>query len=99
VDPNPNLRWPLREQGLRWFSTQIDTEVPTKKETILYYRDPLLCLQNLMQSPLIQDHISFTPFQLYESAAKVMRIYTEWLSGNRAWEMQVSRFFFTYMLY
>ena len=99
MDPNPNLRWPLREQGLRWFSTQIDTEVPTKKETILYYRDPLLCLQNLMQSLLIQDHISFTPFQLYESAAKVMRIYTEWLSGNRAWEMQVSRFFDTYMLY
>ena len=44
---------------------------------ILYYRDPLLCLQYLMHSPLVQDHILFSLFKLYESAAKTMRIYTE----------------------
>jgi hypothetical protein len=45
-----------------------------------------------MQNPLVKDHISFTPFRLYDSAAKLMRYYTEWLSGDQAWESQVSCF-------
>jgi hypothetical protein len=49
-----------------------------------------------MHSPLVQDHISFSPFKPYESAAKTMRIYTEWLSGDRAWNMQASYFFLCY---
>jgi hypothetical protein len=98
VDSNPNLRWTHGQQGLRWLSKRIKTEVPTKKDVVLHYRDPLLCLQYLMQNPLFHDHISFTPFHLYESAAKVMRIYTEWLSGDQAWETQVS-FAFLYSLF
>ena len=50
-----------------------------------------------MQNPLFHDHLSFTPFHLYESAAKVMRIYTEWLSGDQAWGMQVSSFIFYFL--
>ena len=65
-----------------------------KNDVILYYRDPLLCLQYLMHSPLVQDHILVLPFKLYESAAKTMRIYTEWLSGDRAWNIQVNSPFF-----
>jgi len=98
ADVNPHLQWPLRHEGLRWLSSLIDTDIPTKKPTILYYRDPLLCLQHLMHNPLVQDHISFTPFKLYESAAKVMRIYTEWLSGDQAWEMQVSYLLFPFIV-
>ena len=49
-----------------------------------------------MQNPLVQDHISFSPFRLYESAAKVMRVYTEWLSGDQAWDIQVGRFCFLF---
>jgi len=78
------------QQGLQWISKTITPEIPTKNDIILHYRDPLLCIQYLMQSPLIQDHISFTPFKLYESAAKLTRIYTEWLSGDRAWNIQVA---------
>lgn len=97
VDPDPNLQWTHRQQGLRWLSSRINTDVPTKKPVILYHRDPLLSIQYLMQNPLFHDHMSFTPFQLYESAAKVTRIYTEWLSGNEAWEMQVGSFIFYYL--
>ena len=43
-----------------------------------------------MQNPLVKDHISFSLFKFYESATKLMRIYTEWLSGNKAWDMQVN---------
>ena len=31
----------------------------------------------------------FSPFHLYESAAKTMCFYTEWLSSDVAWSMQV----------
>ena len=43
-----------------------------------------------MQNPLVKDDISFSPFKLYNSATKLMRIYTEWLSGDKAWNMQVN---------
>lgn len=67
----------------------METPVPAKKQTILFYRNSLECLEALLRSPLLKDHLSFTPFQLYESAAKHFRFYTEWLSGDAAWFMQV----------
>ena len=76
--------------GPKWMCKPIETPIPTKSRVDLFYRDPVECLQALMQNPLLKDHISFSPFQLYESAAKVTRTYTEWLSGNMAWYMQVS---------
>ena len=71
-------------------STKITPANPTKNDLVLYYRNPLECLESLMRNPLFKDHISFSPFRLYESAAKASRIYTEWLSGEAAWQMQVS---------
>ncbi len=71
------------------------TAVPTKNPVVLYYRDPLECLQSLMRNPLFKDHISFCPFRLYESAAKATRTYTEWLSGDAAWFMQVRHLVFS----
>lgn len=89
--PGQNLHWVADpRQGLRWISKKIDPESPTKNDIVLYYRDPLLCLQYLMQNPLVKDHISFSPFKLYENATKLLRIYTEWLSGDIAWNMQVT---------
>jgi len=43
----------------------------------------------LMQNPLLADHLEFTPFRVFKAADKTMRIYTEWLSGDAAWSMQV----------
>ncbi|KAJ6463763.1 hypothetical protein DFH09DRAFT_1254651 [Mycena vulgaris] len=43
---------------------------------------------SLLQNPLIQDHIHYTPFRLFTTAAWTMRVYTKWLSSNVAWEMQ-----------
>jgi hypothetical protein len=44
----------------------------------------------LMRNPLLADHLEFTPFHEFKTAEKTMRIYTEWLSGDAAWSMQVS---------
>lgn len=79
----------ILNKGSAGYRKKINPERPTKNNVILYYRDPILCLQHLMLSPLVQDHISFSPFKLYENATKIMRIYTEWLSGERAWDIQV----------
>lgn len=97
LEPHPgqDLCWISNPgRGLRWLSKKINPESPTKHDIVLFYRDPLLCLQYLMLSPLVQDHISFTPFKLYENSAKTMRIYTEWLSGDQAWNIQVNLPFF-----
>jgi hypothetical protein len=65
--PGQDLQWVSDpRQGLRWISKEINPESPMKNNIILYYRDPLLCLQYLMHSPLVQDHILFSPFKLYE---------------------------------
>jgi hypothetical protein len=89
--PGQDLQWVSDpSKGLRWVSKRVEAEIPTKNDLALYYRDPLLCLQYLMHSPLVEAHISFSPFKLYESAAKTMRMYTEWLSGDQAWNIQVN---------
>ncbi|KAJ7741685.1 hypothetical protein B0H16DRAFT_1728463 [Mycena metata] len=75
-------------RGPQWKSVPWRTEYPTKSPLTVYYRDPLECLQHLLSNPLVKDHIHFTPFRLWANADKLMRVYTEWLSGDAAWKMQ-----------
>ena len=59
----------------------------------LFYRNALDCVKYLLRNPLFSDCIDFSPVQLYQDAEQTIRIYTEWVTGNAAWEMQVSLFF------
>lgn len=81
-------------QGPEWKCKPWTTHFPTKSKIQLFYRDPLACLQAILHNPLFKDHLSFQPMRLFKTAAKVMRIYTEWMTGDAAWSMQV-RFPFT----
>ncbi|KAJ7205926.1 hypothetical protein B0H12DRAFT_1034874, partial [Mycena haematopus] len=74
--------------GPQWKAVPWKTHFATKKPLTLYYRDPLECLEALLANPLIQDFIHFTPFRLWKTAEKLTRVYTEWLSGNVAWNIQ-----------
>ena len=76
-------------KGPEWRCKPWETTYPMKKPLHLYYRDPLECIQSILYHPLVKDFIRLSPFRLYESAAKAMRFYTEWLSGDVAWSMQV----------
>jgi hypothetical protein len=76
-------------KGPEWKAIPWKTQYLIKSPLTLYYRDPLECLQHLLRNPLIQDHINFTPFRLWADADKLVRIYSEWLSGDVAWNMQV----------
>ncbi|KAJ7911544.1 hypothetical protein B0H13DRAFT_2328201 [Mycena leptocephala] len=69
-------------KGPVWKATPWKSNYPTKRPLTLYYRDPLECLQSLLGNPLVQDFIQYTPFRLWKSAEKLMRVYTEWLSGD-----------------
>jgi hypothetical protein len=73
-----------------WRFKTMDTVYPTKKPITFFYRDAVDCVQSLVSSPLMKDHFQFTPFRVFKTAEKIMRVYSEWMSGNSAWEMQVS---------
>lgn len=77
--------------GPAWKSMPVTPVYPTKNQLVLFFRDPIECLESLLRNPLLKDSIQLTPFRLYETAAKTMRVYTEWLSGEAAWLMQVGR--------
>ena len=83
-------------RGPLWKSKDWKTPYPTKRPLTLFFRDPLECLQALLSNPIVQDFIHFTPFKLFATSKKLMRIYTEWLSGDAAWRIQVSWFVLSY---
>ncbi|KAG1876909.1 hypothetical protein C8R48DRAFT_768476 [Suillus tomentosus] len=74
--------------GPRWKSQIIPTSHPTKSPVILYWRDPLECIASIFNHPLFHNHMDFTPRKVYTTAERLCRIYTEWMTGNDAWDMQ-----------
>ncbi|KAJ7128227.1 hypothetical protein C8R43DRAFT_897203 [Mycena crocata] len=78
----------LLPSGPQWRTRTWPSPHRTAVPLDLYYRDPVKCLEALLQNPLVQDHLEFTPYRLYTTAAKMMRVYTEFFSGDLAWELQ-----------
>ena len=76
--------------GPKWLCEALVPEYPTKQPPCLYYRNPIDCLQALLSHPLFEPHMSFVPRKVWTNAAKICRVYDEWLSGDRAWSIQVS---------
>jgi len=75
--------------GPAWKCKPWKTTNPTKSPVKLFYRDPIECIESLLNSPLSADNIEFSPYQVYRTAEKAVRVYSEWMSGNVAWSMQV----------
>ena len=78
--------------GPQWVCETLTTEYPTKEPAYVFYHNPIECLQALLSHPLFEPHISFVPRKVWTSAAKICRVYNEWLSGDHAWSMQVHEF-------
>jgi hypothetical protein len=76
-------------KGPEWRCKPCDSPYPTKKKVDLFYRNPLECIQSILSNPLVNNHIKFMPFCIYESAVSAIQIYTKWLTGDVAWSMQV----------
>ncbi|KAJ6456806.1 hypothetical protein C8R47DRAFT_1227761 [Mycena vitilis] len=75
-------------RGPSWLYKVWKPEYPTSKPLTVFYRDPLECLRALLENPLLKDHIQYSPFTLWRTAGRVVRVYTEWLSGDVAAKMQ-----------
>ena len=67
-----------------WMTTH-----PMKFPVKLFYCDPLQCIESLLNSSLSIDDIEFSPYQVFRTAEKTVQAYSEWMSGNAAWFMQV----------
>ena len=76
-----------------WKSHTLQPRIMTKCQVVLYYGDPVECIQSLLSHPLFAPHISFIPQKVWMSSAQVVHIYQEWLLGNHAWDLQVSSSF------
>lgn len=61
----------------------------TKEPTFLFYRDALDCVEYLFGNPLFANRIDFSPVRLYHDSEQKIRVYTEWMTGDAAWKMQV----------
>lgn len=82
----------LLPSGPAWKVTEwpTPTDHPVKNPPMnLFYHDALECMQTIIGSPLVKDHIHFEPLRLFNVSTQVMRVYTEWLTGDVAWNMQV----------
>lgn len=75
--------------GPRWKFEVVPTTHPTKQPVHLYYRDALECVESLFNHPYFSNKMDFTPFRLFTTAERIVRVYTEWMSSDSAWEMQV----------
>lgn len=42
-----------------------------------------------MSNPLLKDVLQFEPLRVFKTAEKLMRVYSEWRTGDVAWKMQV----------
>ena len=63
---------------------------PTKVPIKLFYRDAIECIEALFNNPLFADSMQYSPFRVFKTAERLVRIYGEWMSGDVAWKLQVS---------
>ncbi|KAG1898692.1 uncharacterized protein F5891DRAFT_1190468 [Suillus fuscotomentosus] len=74
--------------GPRWLSRVIKTAHPTKSPVVLYWRDPLECIASIMNDPSFHNQFNFMPQKVYSTAEQTCCIYSEWMTGDDAWNMQ-----------
>ncbi|KAG1859222.1 hypothetical protein F4604DRAFT_1684696 [Suillus subluteus] len=80
----------LLPSGLRWKSQVIHTSHPTKSPAILYWWDPLKCIASIFNHPLFHNRLDYTSRKVYSTVQRLSWIYTEWVTGDHAWEMQLT---------
>ncbi|KAG2158271.1 uncharacterized protein EDB93DRAFT_1238045 [Suillus bovinus] len=74
--------------GPSWKCQTIPSLHPTKLPICLFWRDPIECLESLFSNPLFHDKLDFIPHRMYKMAVQLLRVYSEWLTGNSAWDVQ-----------
>ena len=74
-----------------WKQVEIKVRGATTKEPLtLYYRDALECFKHLFGNPLFLDHMEYVPRREFTTGESSERLYNEMMTGDRAWDLQVS---------
>ncbi|KAG1843443.1 hypothetical protein F4604DRAFT_1689530 [Suillus subluteus] len=75
-------------KGLSWKCQIVPLLHGTKSPIQLFWRDPVECLESLFSNPLFHDQLDFIPHRVYKTAVWLLRVYSEWLTGDTAWSIQ-----------
>ncbi|KAI5984560.1 hypothetical protein EDC04DRAFT_2521182, partial [Pisolithus marmoratus] len=67
----------LLPTGPCWHYRIISMSSPMKSQAILYFHDSLECIKVLFSHPYYADHMIYTPFQVFTSAERVIREFSE----------------------
>ncbi|KIK15671.1 hypothetical protein PISMIDRAFT_114751, partial [Pisolithus microcarpus 441] len=78
----------LLPSGPQWKYQSVKTKSPTRRALQVFYRDAIKCLQHLIHSPSNSGQVHFVPKKIYSAADRTQCIYTDWLTGDQAWELQ-----------
>ena len=77
-------------KGPQWYCKPWLIVHPTKAPIKLYYCNAIKCIEALFSNPLFANSIQYSPFCIFKTAEKLVHIYGEWMSGDIAWNLQVS---------
>ncbi|KIM52513.1 hypothetical protein SCLCIDRAFT_32581 [Scleroderma citrinum Foug A] len=72
----------------KWQYCVMQTAKPTKSPVRLFYHDSVECLESLFQHLLFHDKLNLAPHRVYRTAERLVRVYSEWMTGDVAWEIQ-----------
>lgn len=61
----------------------------TKSLIWLFWRDLVDCLESLFSNPLFHDQLDFIPCHIHKTAVWLLCVYSEWLTGDATWSIQV----------
>ncbi|KAG1805323.1 uncharacterized protein BJ212DRAFT_1210268, partial [Suillus subaureus] len=75
-------------KGPSWKCQVIPSLHGTKSPIQLFWRDPVECLESLFSNPLFHDQLDFIPCRVYKTAAWLLHVYSEWLTGDAVWSIQ-----------
>lgn len=83
----------LLPSGPPWKSTVVSLPgYATKDPLVLYYRDPMNCIEFTMKNPLFSGKIQYQPRQDFDSYGN--RTYGDWITSDGAWDYQVRIFMY-----
>jgi hypothetical protein len=75
----------------QWHWTDIEPESgEAVADLTMFWRDPIECIQHLLEDPYLSQNMTFAPRRVYTSDAENKnRIYNEMWTGDWWWRMQV----------
>jgi hypothetical protein len=74
-------KWKMQEISLNGYQTA--------KPIVLFYRDPLECIQVLLRNPTFEGRWTFSSQRLYKDPSKQSLVYGDWMTSDGAWSAQV----------